>query len=513
MNPAMESLIFAMHANKGVYALLLGSGISRAAGILSGWDVMMDLIGKIRAIRKARKNSPELSNLDWYHENFGKEPNYSDILAHLGASQSDRSAILKPYFERQGDDPEDTKCPTSAHNAIARLMVSRNIKVVITTNFDRLLEQACSNHGVHPVVISSPSAISGMLPLAHQKHLILKIHGDYQSPETLNTLSEISQYDENIEDIIKTVFQDFGLIICGWSGEWDVALSNIIDSSVNRRFSMYWATYKGLLNDNASDLVKRRNAITIPIDGADEFFARIADSIDALDNYSRPNRPSLDVLAALTKKHLSSDTTNISILELITEEEQDFYTNISTLSIPYSIPGDTQDDIIPSLMNEYFKYEGITSRLAILAFLMGKHCNDHLFEIMAPVIQRMYADISPASGVTCYVDMRRLPPYIMTYAFGMGLLLTNRYSCFSKLMTLQVAYQDVRVNNNFELPIAMNAHEKITHIFQSIRPSTFLLERLQELISQYFPNKKSFRETFDWFEYLLCIFRCYHGIY
>jgi hypothetical protein len=258
MDPSLESLIFAMHANKGIYALLLGSGISRTAGILSGWDVMMDLVGKIRAIRAVGENKKEVSNIDWYYETFGKEPNYSDILAHLGASQADRSAILRPYFEKQDNDPEDTKRPTPAHIAIARLMAAGYIKVVITTNFDRLLEQACSNYDLHPVVISSASAVSGMLPLTHQKHLIFKIHGDYQSPETLNTTSEVSQYPQSMKNKIKTILQEFGLIICGWSGDWDVALSNIIDASINRRFSTYWATYKGQLSDKASELALQR---------------------------------------------------------------------------------------------------------------------------------------------------------------------------------------------------------------------------------------------------------------
>ncbi len=34
------SLAFSLHANKGVYALLLGSGVSRSAGIPTGWEVV-----------------------------------------------------------------------------------------------------------------------------------------------------------------------------------------------------------------------------------------------------------------------------------------------------------------------------------------------------------------------------------------------------------------------------------------------------------------------------------------
>ena len=40
------SLVFSMHSSKGVYALLLGSGISRSAEIPTGWEVTLNLIRK-----------------------------------------------------------------------------------------------------------------------------------------------------------------------------------------------------------------------------------------------------------------------------------------------------------------------------------------------------------------------------------------------------------------------------------------------------------------------------------
>lgn len=42
----------AVHANRGAYAVLLGSGVSAAAGILTGWQIVSDLVTKV-AISKA----------------------------------------------------------------------------------------------------------------------------------------------------------------------------------------------------------------------------------------------------------------------------------------------------------------------------------------------------------------------------------------------------------------------------------------------------------------------------
>ena len=40
----VHALAFSIQSNRGVYALLLGSGVSRASGIPTGWDVTLDLI-------------------------------------------------------------------------------------------------------------------------------------------------------------------------------------------------------------------------------------------------------------------------------------------------------------------------------------------------------------------------------------------------------------------------------------------------------------------------------------
>ena len=43
----LSSLFLSVYNNKGVYALLLGSGISLEAKIMSGWKVTEDLIKKV----------------------------------------------------------------------------------------------------------------------------------------------------------------------------------------------------------------------------------------------------------------------------------------------------------------------------------------------------------------------------------------------------------------------------------------------------------------------------------
>ena len=43
----LVSLALSVYEAKGVYALLLGSGVSRPSGIPTGWEIVLDLISKV----------------------------------------------------------------------------------------------------------------------------------------------------------------------------------------------------------------------------------------------------------------------------------------------------------------------------------------------------------------------------------------------------------------------------------------------------------------------------------
>ena len=58
-----------MYSNKGAYALLLGSGISRSAHIPTGWDV------ETRLIEQLAVSSREVIKTDahqWFKDKYGK---------------------------------------------------------------------------------------------------------------------------------------------------------------------------------------------------------------------------------------------------------------------------------------------------------------------------------------------------------------------------------------------------------------------------------------------------------
>jgi hypothetical protein len=164
MDP-FTSLALSVQSNRGVYALLLGSGISRAAQIPTGWEVLEDLIRKIAQLREQECGTDPAA---WYTETFGVAPNYSDLLADVAKAPAERAQLLREYFEPTPEERErGFKVPTKAHRAIARLVSKGYVRVIVTTNFDRLMETALEAEGVTPTVLSTPDAIQGGMPIVH----------------------------------------------------------------------------------------------------------------------------------------------------------------------------------------------------------------------------------------------------------------------------------------------------------------------------------------------------------
>jgi hypothetical protein len=89
------------------------------------------------------------------------------------------------------------------------------VRVIVTTNFDRLLELALAEVGVVPTTLATPDAVAGALPLAHTNCTIVKVHGDYVDARIRNTPEELAQYDKRIDKLLDRIFDEHGLVVCG----------------------------------------------------------------------------------------------------------------------------------------------------------------------------------------------------------------------------------------------------------------------------------------------------------
>ena len=151
--PAFDALALSLHHSPGVHAILVGSGLSE------------------RRISRPDGRSLSIWSADWRR---GRRDRADRLGAMVSRQTRQRAELLgtparprqdnlraahdpsKLYDAREG---EDIRAPTRAHQAIAQLAGSDIVRVVITTNFDRLIENAMREAGVEPTIIASADAI------------------------------------------------------------------------------------------------------------------------------------------------------------------------------------------------------------------------------------------------------------------------------------------------------------------------------------------------------------------
>ena len=181
-------------------------------------------------------------------------------------------------------------------------------------------------------VISAADDIDGMQPLAHSQGLcqVIKLHGDYKDNRILNTEEELERYDERINRLLDRIFDEFGIVVCGWSADWDMALRKAIHRCATRRFGWYW-THRGETGEAAAQIIQHRDAQRIPIRDADSFFAGLLDKVEALQEHNRPHPDSTTLAVAMLKRFLPRHEDRIRLADLITEKAQTAAATIRTV--------------------------------------------------------------------------------------------------------------------------------------------------------------------------------------
>ena len=343
--PPFDALAMSLHHSPGTCALLLGSGMSSSAGIPTGWQITIDLIRRLAAT----KGITEHSNWEeWYSTHFGEAPRYSDILDALASTPAERRNILHSYTDPKEGDEE--RRPTAAHHAVARLAASGSIRVIITTNFDRLIETALREAGVEPIVIASEDAVAGATPLVHAQFTIIKLNGDYLDARIKNTESELQSYGPETNKLLDQVFDNFGLLVVGWSGEWDVALRAAIFRQPSRRYPFYWAA-RGAVSQLAADLITHRAGRIILINDANSFEAG-RDNRCGCGLHSAPHPQSVSMAIARAKRYCRDDRFLLEFTELLNAETSTIRAFIESDDYPRGEPTNAAlNSLIASLVS------------------------------------------------------------------------------------------------------------------------------------------------------------------
>lgn len=431
-NDPYTQLAFSIYENPGVFAVLLGSGLSRSAEIPTGWEITLDLIRRV-ALSQGVEPQPDWAN--WYRKKTGQEPNYSALLEELTSSSDERRSILHSYIEPTEQEREEgKKVPTPAHRALANLVRTGYVRVIVTTNFDRLMENALRECGVEPTIVASVDALKGVEPIAHSSCYTLKLHGDYKDARIRNTDGELRSYPAEYDALLDRIFDEYGLIVCGWSGEWDHALRAALLRAPNRRYPMYWGS-RGKPGNGAEEIIAHRGARIIEITDADSFFTGIWQRVQTLEQTHRQNPLSVELLINSTKRYLAKAEHRIQLDELFAEEVERLIGQINS-SVFMADGSWSQDDF----RNRVSLYEAATEPLARMAGILGRWGDDSELPLILDILRaiRAHAD-KVGSGLTVWLNIRSYPAVLVFTAYGLGLVRSRRWNILHSLLASKIA--------------------------------------------------------------------------
>jgi hypothetical protein len=262
----------------------------------------------------------------------------------------------------------------------------------------------------------------GFAPLRMRSCYILKLHGDYKDARILNTEAELSGYPAPYDALLDRIFDEHGLIVCGWSGEWDHALRAAFLRAPNRRYSVFWAA-RGPLRSGAEELVNHRRARVISITDADTFFSALRQRVETLEASQRQNPMSIELLVNSAKRFLAKPEHRIESEDLFAHETDRLLELLdgSELSPPRSWDTET--------FRAYVKrYEAATEVLAVMCGVSGRWGEDNELPLVLDMIRALYAHAEKlGSGSVRYLGIRSYPGLLIFTAYGLGLTRAGRW--------------------------------------------------------------------------------------
>ena len=143
---------------------------------------------------------------------------YSEVFERAYASSQDRAAFIESQVREA--------IPNYGHQVLAALVAADRLRLVLTSNFDPLIERAINpmldgefldGRQLEIADLDNPGRARRALE-AERWPLMVKIHGDYRSEHLKNISYELRKQDTELRRTVTSALTRFGLVVSGYSG-------------------------------------------------------------------------------------------------------------------------------------------------------------------------------------------------------------------------------------------------------------------------------------------------------
>ncbi len=223
------------HCSK--FCFVLGAGASKSSGIKMGQELVD------RWDEELRKRNPQ---------------DYSEWIKELGITEDNKYNFYSQYYEKRFyKRPKDGLnylekimehvTPGVGYVVLAHILTNTNHNVVITTNFDHLVEDAVTYYSqVIPLIIGHES-LAHYISEQVTRPTIVKIHRDLLF-DPKNTTDEVEQLHDSWKKALGMIFSEYHPVFIGYAGNDNSLMDFLIDNGVkfkNKEWKFpYWTLYK-----------------------------------------------------------------------------------------------------------------------------------------------------------------------------------------------------------------------------------------------------------------------------
>jgi hypothetical protein len=333
----------------------------------------------------------------------------------------------------------------------------------------------------------------------------VKIHGDYLDARIRNTPAELAAYDPPLDQLLDRVFDEYGLVVCGWSADWDPALRGAIERCASHRFTTYWAT-RGEPGELGHELLALRRGVVVSIADADSFFSSLGEKVAALARVDAPHPLSPRLAAETLKRYLPEERQRIRVYDLIADEVTAVEQATSGDAFPFQGEQPTRDSMLLRLE----RYESISATLVKLLAVGGYWGGPEHHELWAAVLDRLSNRSTELSGLETWLRLRHYPTVLALYGLGLGAVAAGKLDTLAAVLgRVTVREYNEQTPLAWEVAVARVVEEghlqpegKTFHTPASDRLSDVVM---REPLREFLPNDQRYLDTFDRFEYLLSL--------
>ncbi|MBQ6289287.1 MAG: tetratricopeptide repeat protein [Clostridia bacterium] len=321
------------------FCFILGAGASRSSGIRMASEL-------IEAWEKdLRESETEESLALWKKEKGIAEENYKEFYGDYYKRRFNDYRDGYDYLEKEMEG----KLPGSGYILLAHVLCHTSHNIVITTNFDHLIEDAVNQweHRFPPVI--------GHESLAHfiaddmDRPVIIKIHHDLLfGPKNRN--DETNILDSRWQEHLPKIFSHYHPVFLGYAGN-DLSLMNYLLENATKFKngewrSPYWTAYESTpLSGKPLEFIKAADGVYLRKCDFDSFMAALAQQVE----YSIPPKEEF-INDAKEKAEKDYDRLNSALNKNILEnnksdpKENEQIVNNAIMSITKDADSSDKDD-------------------------------------------------------------------------------------------------------------------------------------------------------------------------